>query len=123
MIPARPGTCYVRDGYRHEVVAFDDYGYPLVASGGSHLRPLSDGELTDDDRHYVQLLPPGGWRIEYTSVPDGETFDAPLVAWGLTAMGGVVPLEVSPEGLVEPPTEQHDLNYRVYHPFEEERTT
>lgn len=53
--------------------------------------------LTSDDvDRIVQIIPGGGWKVTYRV--DGRNDRTPVVAWGLTASGTVVPLDVCPNG-------------------------
>jgi len=50
--------------------------------------------------HIVQIIPGGGWWAVYR-VSDGTPCLSPLVAWGLTTGGEVVPLDTDCDGYVE----------------------
>jgi hypothetical protein len=132
VIPAPPGLFahyqIERDGkvYRTRaeevVVAFDDEGAALVLDE-------DDGDLKRADRcvdfrsvsqypsrwntRIVALIPAGGWRVEYTN-PDGSESVLPLVGWGATTSGQVVPL-----AYINEEVEPVDLHKgRVFHPDE-----
>jgi len=60
-----------------------------------------------DNSWIVQIVPAEGWRVAYAfELPGGgvEARSFPLAAWGLTAAGEVVPLEVDGNGIAEDPT-------------------
>ena len=57
----------------------------------------------------VQIIPGGGWRVAY-GLPTGylgdiEAHSYPVLAWGLTESGQVVPLETDIHGFVQNATE------------------
>ncbi len=60
----------------------------------------------------VQLLPSGGWVSVYE---DGvEMYSTPLVAWGLTEEGEVIPLDTGSDGDVD--DSRNSMNFKgVFH--------
>ncbi|MER7114141.1 hypothetical protein ABT332_06590 [Saccharomonospora azurea] len=86
--------------------------------------------MLNDYERIVNVMPPNGWRVRFR---DGygstaKTWTAPLVGWGLTAAGEVVPLAQYSSWSVAPVRELHheSLSVEVYHPMsepEKKRTT
>ncbi len=105
------------------VVGFDDEdGAALIVGFDHRLVPVTaignfDGfdDLAPDPEDYAVMMPPGGWRVEYTD-DDGSKQDMPLVGWALRRNGGVAALVTDgDQGSVD------DLDllggkWRVYHP-------
>jgi hypothetical protein len=62
------------------------------------------------DRQIVQIIPADGWRVVYAierwvqGERAVEAISSPLLAWGLTMDGFLVPLESDKSGWVEDPT-------------------
>jgi hypothetical protein len=53
----------------------------------------------------VSLIPGGGWRATW-KLDDGTTESEPLIGWGVTAEGSVIPLTVDlSSGFVDDPTD------------------
>ena len=63
--------------------------------------------MDDSAKKIVQIIPGDCWRAAYDV--EGEPRSFPLVAWGLTADGLVVPLEADSSGWVEEPAEDNFL--------------
>ena len=62
----------------------------------------------------VSIIPGDGWRVEW-SPDNAPKWSQPLVGWGLTADGDVVPLDVDSTGMVEP-VGSVATPARIYHP-------
>lgn len=60
--------------------------------------------MSSDSDRIVQVTPAAGWFVHYKAADDqsAETV-RPLVAWGLTAGGDVIPLDSDHYGWVEDP--------------------
>lgn len=139
MIPAHPGYIAVfgstdSDGKfllqdQLPVEAWDDDGCPLVIPSGrpkDRYRGLTRADRFDnfasvqrDDGYpeIVALIPGGGWRIEWSD--EGHPpWSQPLVGWGITTTGSVVPLDTDGDGLVEPidPGGKSHRGVRIFHP-------
>ncbi|MBO0844571.1 MAG: hypothetical protein J2P22_04050 [Nocardioides sp.] len=92
--------------FTRPVIAWDDDGTPLVNGRRRLVRAdnfdgyagLVGGEFYDEER-YIGLIPGGGWTVTY-SIKDGPD-TTPLVAWGLTESGELVPLDVDCNGYAE----------------------
>lgn len=52
------------------------------------------------DNQIIQIIPGAGWTATY-KFESGEERTFPLVAWGLTAGGDVLPLDADAHGLVD----------------------
>ncbi len=62
----------------------------------------------------VAMMPAGGWWIEWPQRDGTVGVRVPLVGWGLTASGEVMPLACDSDGVVE--TVQPGTNdFRVFH--------
>lgn len=138
LFPAPPGiTARFKYGegdavhYDHKpVVAFDEDGRPYVIPETGKRLVLADSYRNyvdmDEDPYppIVALIPPGGWRVEYTDEAHGTAWSEPLAAWGLKQGGSIVPLATDSTGHVD----DFDLyggTFRIYHPEEitNEKTT
>jgi hypothetical protein len=72
--------------------------------------------MTTEPDDLVQIMPAGGWRVEYRVLADSNRFySEPLVGWGLTRDGDVVALVTDDRGSVLPIALCGDVN-RVFHP-------
>lgn len=96
-----------RNNIPHRVIAWDDEGYAMIATGHGHLERASEvqgftgldnTQATRSD--IVQLIPANGERIAYTN-PDEPDPTTPVVAWGLSRDGVLIPLTVGSDGTVE----------------------
>lgn len=108
------------------VIAFDEDGIPCVLSDAERSLVRADSASnagdygwTNEGAHppILALIPAGGWRIEKTT-EDGVTWSEPLVGWGATPDGSVVPLDINSDGKVRTPQGQVPLytKFRIYHP-------
>lgn len=129
MIPAQPGYCAIFEDSHggelgFEVLAWDDDGYPMVLPSlqrgtrrimsanelPGYVRVQTDHRYSRD--HYVAIAPANGWRVRWPNNEEEGGWTEPLAAWGLTALGEVVPLEGPIEGTLAPPGHEAE----VYHP-------
>lgn len=125
MLRAQPGwvAVFQRETSEFEeklpVVAWDENGHAMVVD--EHKGMLTKADRRDDfkclkDDHsppIVAIMPADGWRCAITN--DGAEEDTPLVGWGLTATGDVVPLGIDDDGYVDI-SRGFSLPYRIYHP-------
>lgn len=73
-------------------------------------------DYKNDPDRIVQIIPGGGWLV--THYPDvGDEYTMPLVAWGLSADGVVVPLDGDRDGFVEHLRDTAG-RWRLHHPQE-----
>jgi hypothetical protein len=134
MIPARPGlTALFRmtaiagrqipadePAHRAEpIVAWSDHGEPMVADPNtgrlvSALVSQNFAGLGADNR-LVQIIPGGGWRVEWTRA-SGTKRSEPIAAWGLLANGDIVPFGLEGNGDVWRIDTERDDSARIYHP-------
>ena len=91
----------------YRVIAWDDDGYAMIATGHGHLERAIDVpgfnglDQVQAARHdIVHLIPAHGERITYPSTDEADP-TMPVLAWGLTRDGVVVPLSVDGGGNVE----------------------
>ena len=100
MIPARPGTYLVLHSGRTigDVIAWDNEGRPMVEQRGCLVAvdPTSIRHSYEDSNpmqyeSYVQFTPVSGLRALYRD-DDGALFDTPLIGWGVTTGGDIVPV-------------------------------
>jgi hypothetical protein len=87
--------------HRDPIVAFNDDGDPLILDEDK-LVPASTapnfvGVGESETARIVQIVPADGWIV--WRFDDGP-WSVPLVAWGLTETGRVVPLQSDDNGLV-----------------------
>jgi hypothetical protein len=102
---------------RLPIEAWDDDGNPLVVEG-EKLRRAADFRNFEavivhdyDSQEVVSMIPAGGWRVEYE-----DDSSEPLVGWGVTTAGNVVPLETDASGDVQISDGEHSNVARIYHP-------
>ncbi|WP_093473371.1 MULTISPECIES: hypothetical protein [unclassified Streptomyces] len=75
----------------------------VVDTAAGTLRPVtsfSDFSRLERAGRVVGVLPGGGWRARWDDEDDGVTTED-VVGWLVSDVGGVMPLVVSGEGLVE----------------------
>lgn len=104
MIPAQPGHVVRDHGRMRTVLAWSDDGEPMAIYAG-RLVPC-DGAVIEDEgdepentNQFNSLIPADGWRARYQA-RNGTFFDEPLVAWGLSRDGIVVPVVNDPDGIM-----------------------
>lgn len=113
------------DSYRERqerpIVAWADDGGPLVVGMLGLVQATQEPGFTKITRKaspIVAVVPGGGWMVERTDDRD-MTWTGPVVAWAVTANGGVRPLwpdlDAQPVG-VSPVTR----TYQVWHPRQTE---
>lgn len=98
------------------VVAFDASGYPMIydSTAGRLIRAKDKPGFTriaevGDDTAITSIMPSDGWRVKY----DSGDFEVPLVGWGITRRGEVVPLTWDSDGWVDQSIASNGV---LYHP-------
>lgn len=102
-----------------DVIAWDDDGEPLVLGDARLVRAdwyPNFRQIRQDDREIVSMIPAGQFSIVYVS-DDGHSFTTPLVGWGLTSGGSIVPLDTDAAGFVSEPRDTTG-KFRITHPGE-----
>lgn len=91
---------------RTRVVAWDDEEYAMIATASGKLQRAREVEgfteldIIDDGDEIMQLIPANGERVAYTN-PEESDPTSPVVAWGLTRNGDLVPFTAATDGEVE----------------------
>lgn len=136
MIPANPPAQasfehtdnYGKRHFTHRpVLAWDDDGYPLVTAGDKPRRLVRADSFNNfhgvreaDDDRVVGAIPGGGWMTRWTG-DEGEAWVEPVVAWLVTASGGLTPMLADETGYTDDPRSSSNAP-KFFHPDQRTET-